>query len=224
MDRHRISRRRGHWIPAEGAALRSLLGDLLAVGVPPSDIRVLSPFRRVAEESAKIYEEIFPAAGRKDWGGTVHTMQGKEADVVVLVLGGDPRRPGARRFATESPNLLNVAVSRARRRLYVIGDRATWGGDGCFETLAAWVPPVAHATAAPSSASVSSASVSSASVERVWRTKLSQKYHRTPSCEALRAGQRRAERDGKQLSELEEVTLTIAQSEGHSGCQWCYPP
>ena len=37
------------------------------------------------------------------------------------------------------PNLLNVAVTRARRRLYVIGDRETWASEGYFDVLAAHV-------------------------------------------------------------------------------------
>jgi superfamily I DNA and/or RNA helicase len=54
-------------------------------------------------------------------------MQGKEADVVILVLGTD-QTPGrrARDWVGASPNLLNVAVSRARRRLYVIGSYPEW--------------------------------------------------------------------------------------------------
>jgi hypothetical protein len=134
----------GHWIPAEGQALQSILTRLRWAGVPAGEIRVLSPFRKVAGEAARIHRAVFDEVSEKDrgkWVGTVHTMQGKEADVVIVVLGGDPGSPGSRRFGTESPNLLNVAVSRARRRLYVIGNRATWGKERFFDVLAAHVPP-----------------------------------------------------------------------------------
>jgi len=55
---------------------------------------------------------------------TVHAFQGKEAETVVLLLGG--RTQGAMDWAAETPNVLNVAVTRARRHLYVIGDRNAW--------------------------------------------------------------------------------------------------
>lgn len=77
----------------------------------------------------------------KQWVGTVHTMQGKEADVVVLVLGTNPDQISARRWAAARPNLLNVAVSRARRRLYVVGNRKSWESLNYFSTLAASLPP-----------------------------------------------------------------------------------
>jgi hypothetical protein len=54
--------------------------------------------------------------------------------------GGNPERLGARKFAVEAPNLLNVAVSRARRRLYVIGNHETWGRAPYFSALAARLP------------------------------------------------------------------------------------
>jgi hypothetical protein len=134
------ARAEGHWVPAEGDALRGLLLRLHDGGIPVEQIRVISPFRLVAAKSAGVHEAVFPGVGaeqRRQWVGTVHTMQGKEADVVILVLGGDPARPGARSFATREPNLLNVAVSRARRRLYVIGNRDFWGSQPYFNVLAA---------------------------------------------------------------------------------------
>jgi hypothetical protein len=133
----------GHWIPAEGQALRAVLTRLRWAGVRASEIRVLSPFRKVAGRAAAIHRAIFRQVSeedRRNWVGTVHTMQGKEADVVILVLGGDPESPGSRRFATQSANLLNVAVSRARRRLYVIGNRNTWGKERFFDVLAGHLP------------------------------------------------------------------------------------
>jgi hypothetical protein len=133
----------GHWIPAEGEELRSILSQLRDAGVAAAQIRVISPFRMVVSQAMKVHESIFPEVSkqvREKWVGTVHTMQGKEADVVILILGGDPDRPGARGFATREPNLLNVAVTRAKRRLYVIGNRGTWGNEPYFNVLDAGIP------------------------------------------------------------------------------------
>jgi superfamily I DNA and/or RNA helicase len=138
----------GHWIPAEGDALREILDSLKRAGVPAEQISVLSPFRRVVAGAMNEYSTVFPEVSGKDrgkWVGTVHAMQGKEAEVVILILGTHPDRAGPRNWAAETPNLLNVAVSRARRRLYVIGNRRTWGALNYFNTLAAhlpiWPPP-----------------------------------------------------------------------------------
>jgi hypothetical protein len=131
---------RGHWVPAEGDRLRELLHELAAAGVGVSQVRVLSPFRQVAAEAAGVHRDVFAEAcsadDRRKWVGTVHTMQGKEADVVILVLGGGLGGAAARAFATQAPNLLNVAVTRARRRLYVIGDHASWAAEPYFDVLA----------------------------------------------------------------------------------------
>jgi hypothetical protein len=134
----------GHWIPAEGERLRWLLHRLEDAGVPVDQIRVISPFRRVVAGASEVHRMVFGDAcsdsSRKEWVGTVHTMQGKEADVVIIVLGGNPDQPAARTFATQAPNLLNVAVTRAKRRLYVIGNRATWGTATYFDALARHLP------------------------------------------------------------------------------------
>ena len=70
----------------------------------------------------------------------MHTAQGKQADIVILVLGSDPKNHGSRQWASSKPNLLNVAVSRAKRRLYVVGDVKAWSRWPYFSTLAESLP------------------------------------------------------------------------------------
>ena len=71
----------------------------------------------------------------------MHTAQGKESDVVLFILGGNPVRPGAKQWAAQRPNLVNVAVSRARRRIYVIGDHTAWSKYRYFDTLSGYLTP-----------------------------------------------------------------------------------
>ncbi|WP_431910706.1 AAA domain-containing protein [Micromonospora carbonacea] len=126
---------RGHWIPAQGRQLDRILATLAELEFDMCEVMVIGPFRDVAREldrRARRYPGLV--------AGTVHTAQGKQADVVVLVLGGAPDRMGARRWASSRPNLLNVAVSRAKRRLYVIGDRQAWSPLRYFQILAAELP------------------------------------------------------------------------------------
>jgi AAA domain len=125
----------GTWIPAEGERLRTLIAHLIDdQGVDPSRIRVISPFRNVVKG---VKDLKLPLPG-KDAVGTIHTMQGKEADIVFLVLGGGKK--GQRGWASDKPNLLNVAVSRAKRRLFVIGDYGHWRSEHYFDELAARLP------------------------------------------------------------------------------------
>ena len=55
--------------------------------------------------------------------GTVHTFQGKEANIVYFVCGGDESTKGAINWSCSKPNLLNVAVTRAKEEFYIIGDK-----------------------------------------------------------------------------------------------------
>lgn len=51
---------------------------------------------------------------------TIHAAQGDEVDVVVLTIDDDPTKPVFLRGA-DGPRLLNVAISRARRGVLVVG-------------------------------------------------------------------------------------------------------
>jgi hypothetical protein len=97
---------------------------------------LITPFRKVNEALDDMLFRMYGAA-KKGMHGTVHTFQGKEADAVILVLGGNPDRKGAiLGFAAAKPNLLNVAVTRAKQRIYVIGDYDLWKGYQYFDVLA----------------------------------------------------------------------------------------
>ncbi|MDH6710507.1 hypothetical protein P3T27_007257 [Kitasatospora sp. MAA19] len=132
------------WGDRDRRALTFLLDQLDRHGVTPERLRIIAPFRALVTEARDTCH------GRAHWTSelldercaTVHKAQGKEADVVILVLGGN--RPGARTWAARTPHLLNVAASRAKRRLYVIGERALWAPLPHFDVLAAELPGYDH--------------------------------------------------------------------------------
>ncbi len=139
----------GHWIPSQGQMALELVRRLTAQGLRDEENRfrvyVITPFRHVAGQiKALLHKEL--GKDTDGMAGTVHTFQGKEAEHVIFLLGGDPTRPGViGNYAGKKPNLVNVAVTRARRRLYVIGDRGFWtapGHDtrGIYRRLAAPLP------------------------------------------------------------------------------------
>ncbi|QTC89186.1 DEAD/DEAH box helicase [Brevundimonas pondensis] len=132
------------WSPEEGEATMALLMELRSRGVDPA-LYVVSPFvavkdglRRAILESRVLEGWV---ADPKEWVkervGTVHTVQGREAEAVIFVLGAPlAQQRGARGWAGGQPNLLNVAITRAQERLYVIGNRTAWKDAGVFGELA----------------------------------------------------------------------------------------
>jgi hypothetical protein len=133
-----------HWIKTEGERLKILFDYLLKHHINlSSQVFLISPFSSVAKELNKIaIERRMGGAGNKR-SGTIHTAQGKESDVVILVLGGDPKKPRARQWASSTPNLLNVAVSRAKRRLYIIGNYDLWSKESYFGECALMLDRIA---------------------------------------------------------------------------------
>lgn len=120
-----------HVLEDELKLLREKIKELRANGYT-KEIFVISPFRSVADackNDFKTFEGVFC--------GTIHKFQGKEAEVVFLILGGDPKSAGARLWASKKPNMLNVALTRAKKRFYVIGNKDLWGKCNYFKVMAA---------------------------------------------------------------------------------------
>jgi len=121
------------------ASLERMRMDPPRLGGAPVRTFVISPFVEVAEACREVAVSVF-GRGRARAAcptGTVHTFQGQEADVVFLVLGtapGDAGR-GARLWASGQANLLNVALTRARHRVYVVGRAEDWRGLPFFDHL-----------------------------------------------------------------------------------------
>ena len=65
--------------------------------------------------------------------GTVHTFQGKEADQVIFLLGCDKNALPAVRWV--NANIVNVAATSAKYRLYVIGDYTVWQHSLLFQKV-----------------------------------------------------------------------------------------
>lgn len=88
--------------------------------VDTNNIYVISPFKNVVTQLKQYLQTIgFPQKNI----GTVHTFQGKEAAIVYLVLGASFEESGAASWAVSTPNLMNVAATRAKKEFYIVGDK-----------------------------------------------------------------------------------------------------
>lgn len=99
------------------------------------DIFIITPFTEIKDKileklgneakediiSADIISEI--EIMRKNTG-TIHTFQGREAKIVFLILGHiEKTKTFDWAMGNDNPNIINVAVSRAKEQLYVIGNK-----------------------------------------------------------------------------------------------------
>ncbi len=88
-------------------------------------IYIISPFKNVIKETKKYLEGKgnFDKNFIKKNIGTVHTFQGREADIVYFMLGCDKNETASLSWAFNEPNLVNVAATRAKNEFYIIGDK-----------------------------------------------------------------------------------------------------
>ena len=95
--------------------------ELLAVGLNPRELAVITPYRAQAAHIREVLGEV--ADVEID---TVDAFQGREKDAVLLsmVRSNSEQQVGF----LEDLRRMNVAMTRARRHLFVVGDSATLSG------------------------------------------------------------------------------------------------
>lgn len=132
---------KGHVVrPANGGAINTTevralvqaLRDLVLTNGYAGSIGVVTPFRAQANaitEAVNRDDELVSALIQRGFlAETVHKFQGDERDVMffsTVVSSGLPI--GAVGFLRSNGNLFNVAITRARAQLIVVGDRAACG-------------------------------------------------------------------------------------------------
>lgn len=129
---------KNHTVPEQIVLAGKLFEKAIDIYADLPDIYLITPFttveRSLSVEIRKIVARKYPSLENAEidkWVdkhcGTVHTFQGKEANEVIFVLGCDAKTGrGAAQWVGQRPNIVNVAVSRAKYRLGVIGDSSLW--------------------------------------------------------------------------------------------------
>lgn len=131
---------KNHYVEEQGDRVCKMLLSNIQKTEKLPDIFIISPFKSVSDEMRRKLASLSELGGYSDkdkWirthCGTVHTFQGKEADEVIFLLGCDDTAKGAVRWV--NTNIVNVAVTRAKYRLCVVGDYTVWKQSRLFRVV-----------------------------------------------------------------------------------------
>ncbi|NMA68107.1 MAG: hypothetical protein GX958_01630, partial [Desulfitobacterium sp.] len=128
-----------HFVPEQGDKVIEMVLNSLTLKNEFPSLYIISPFKSVIQNMKRLLKKHiysnYKTFNRDDidnWintsCGTIHTFQGKEANEVILILGCDEESGiGAAQWASKKPNILNVAVTRAKYRIAIIGNSNLWG-------------------------------------------------------------------------------------------------
>ena len=133
---------KNHFVKEQGEKVCDLLEKAFSKN-PEPNIYIISPFTTVVDGIKKYintYCKKYPMTNidsdyltgyEQKRIGTVHTFQGKEADEVIFLLGCDCSDDCKGAITWVNENIVNVAATRAKYRLYVIGDMKAWSKSAC---------------------------------------------------------------------------------------------
>lgn len=129
-----------HYVEAQGKKAWELIRKAFQLTEKTPSLFVITPFTTVRDGMKKMVRsqpEYQKDKRFTDWVeqciGTVHTFQGKEADQVIFLLGCDKNALPAVQWV--NTNIVNVAATRAKYRLYVIGDYTVWQNSALFRKV-----------------------------------------------------------------------------------------
>jgi len=113
--------------PHEAKLVADLVSDLLQNGVNIKDIGIMSPFRAQVREIKKEVKKVLPRTISKPFDtllvDTVDGMQGQERDYIIYSFANSHPLESMRRLDFfYSPNRLNVAITRAIKKCFVISN------------------------------------------------------------------------------------------------------
>lgn len=127
-----------HFVPVQGDKTIEMVLSAFELQNGFPNLYIISPFKTVANNIKSLLKKAlhkhYPNYAQDDiddwvdkFCGTVHTFQGKEANEVIIILGCDEKSgEAAAQWAGKKPNILNVAVTRAKYRVAIIGDSNLW--------------------------------------------------------------------------------------------------
>jgi superfamily I DNA and/or RNA helicase len=142
------SKKEGQVVLDEIEAIRKMLKDIegrlnehdidIQKFVKDKNLFIITPFKDIKEHIEKEFKKssskLENALANESLGkfiGTIHTFQGKEAKIVIIVLGGKGEK--SMNWVASKPNMLNVALTRAKEYCFIIGDRSIWGNKPYFK-------------------------------------------------------------------------------------------
>jgi predicted DNA helicase len=122
---------------AEAGLVGRKVAELLEAGLRPTQIGILSPY---AAQVRLLREQLVFHLDAGLEIGSIDGMQGREQEAVIISLVRS-NAEGAIGFLADTRRM-NVALTRARRKLIIIGDSATVGGEPFYSALLGYIEQV----------------------------------------------------------------------------------
>jgi DNA polymerase III delta prime subunit len=142
----------------EAAVALKIRHDLIRSGVPPEKIWIITPYRLQREIIKRVVRNLSGSLPKNDAdqldedivASTVDSIQGKENDIVIYDLTW-VHSEGAGRIAHALADFrrLNVALTRAKKKLIIIGDLQKLSGQYPYGALANYLRNNCNAVLAP---------------------------------------------------------------------------